>query len=154
MRYCFASRLIMGVLSVTLLAAPGVAQVDQNAPADESGTVIEELVIVGTRPGDQDKADPMYEEMLRQQMMEEVQRMRFEEEEDWRNSNLTYQSSQQSRIVWGYDLRRIAKCAMTSSAIACPATRPNPRLCSEHNSKTILLIGGAAIAGSALCALM
>ena len=103
MRYCFASRLIMGVLSVTLLAAPGVAQVDQDAPADESGTVIEELVIVGTRPGDQNKADPMYEEMLRQQMMEEVQRMRFEEEEDWRNSNLTYQSSQQSRIVWGYD---------------------------------------------------
>jgi hypothetical protein len=35
--------------------------------------------------------------------MDEVQRMRLEEEEDWRNSNLTYQSSQKSRIVWGSD---------------------------------------------------
>lgn len=103
MRNCFSSRLIMGSLSVTLLAAPVAAQVDQNAPVDESGKVVEELVVYGTRPGDQVEVDPMYEEMLRQQMMEEVQRMRLEEEEDWRNSNLTYRSSRESRIVWGYD---------------------------------------------------
>ena len=48
----FASRLTTGVLAVSLLAAPVVAQVDENAPVDESGEVIEELVVVGTRPGD------------------------------------------------------------------------------------------------------
>lgn len=103
MRSCFASRLITGVMTISLLAAPVAAQVDESAPADESGEVVEELVVYGTRPGDQVEADPMYEEILRQQMMDEVQRMRLEEEEDWRNSNLTYQSSRQSRIAWGYD---------------------------------------------------
>jgi len=93
----------MGVLTATLLATPVAAQVDESAPAEESGEVIEELVVYGARPGDQVKADPMYEEMLRQQMMDEVQRMRLEEEVDWRNSELTYQSSRQSRIAWGYD---------------------------------------------------
>lgn len=102
MRSCFSSRL-MGVLSVTLLTAPVVAQVEQQAPVDESGEVIEELVVYGTRSGDPVDADPMYEEMLRQQMLDEVQRMRFEEEEDWRNSNLSYRSSRESRMVWGYD---------------------------------------------------
>ncbi len=103
MRSCFSSRLISGALSVTLLAAPVVAQENQNAPADESGEEIEELVVYGMRSGDKREVDPMYEEMLRQQMMDEVQRMRFEEEEDWRNSELTFQSSRESRMVWGYD---------------------------------------------------
>ena len=103
MRSGFSSRLVMGVLSATLLTAPVVAQVEQNAPVDESGEVIEELVVYGTRSGDQVEVDPLYEEILRQQMMDEVQRMRFEEEEDWRNSNLTYRSSRESRMVWGYD---------------------------------------------------
>ncbi len=103
MRSYFSSRLISGALSVTLLAASVVAQEDENAPVDESGEAIEELVVYGSRSGDKVKADPMYEEMLRQQMMDEVQRMRFEEEEDWRNSELTFQSSRESRMVWGYD---------------------------------------------------
>ena len=66
---------------------------------------MEELFIYGTRSGDQVEADPMYEKILRRQMMEEAQRMRFEEEEDWRNSNLTYQSSRESRMVWGYNAK-------------------------------------------------
>jgi hypothetical protein len=103
MASCVSYRLAMGVLSVTLLAASVVAQEDENAPADESGEMIEELVVYGSRSGDKREVDPMYEEMLRQQMMDEVQRMRLEEEEDWRNSELTFQSSSESRMVWGYD---------------------------------------------------
>ena len=99
----FASRLITGVLSVTLLAAPVVAQVDENAPVDESGEVIDELVVIGTRPGDRDKVDPVRKEFWRQQMFESVELMRFEEEEDWRTSKLTYRSGAKSRMVWGYD---------------------------------------------------
>ena len=103
MRDCFSSRRIMGLLSVALVVAPVTAQIDESALVDESSIVIEELVVVGTRPGDQVKADPIYEEILRQQMMDQVERMRLEEEESWRNSKLTYQSSKESRIVWGYD---------------------------------------------------
>ncbi len=99
----FASRLTTGVLAVSLLAAPVVAQVDENAPVDESGEVIEELVVVGTRPGDRDKVDPIRKEFWRQQMFESVELMRLEEEEDWRDLKLTYRSGAKSRMVWGYD---------------------------------------------------
>jgi hypothetical protein len=99
----FASRLITGVLAVSLLAAPVVAQVDENAPVDESGEVIDELVVIGTRPGDRDKVDPVRKEFWRQQMFESVELMRLEEEEDWRDSELTYRSGAKSRMVWGYD---------------------------------------------------
>ena len=99
----FASRLTTGVLAVSLLATPVVAQVDENAPVDESGEVIDELVVVGTRPGDRDKVDPIRKEFWRQQMFESVELMRLEEEEDWRDSKLTYRSGAKSRMVWGYD---------------------------------------------------
>ncbi len=99
----FATRLITGVLSVSLLAAAVVAQVDENAPVDESGAVIDELVVIGTRPGDRDKVDPVRKEFWRQQMFESVELMRLEEEEDWRDSELTYRSGAKSRMVWGYD---------------------------------------------------
>ena len=107
MQMCLASRLTTGLLSVTLLAAPVVAQVDtqvdEDAPAGESAQVIDELVVIGTRPGDQNKTDPVRREFWRQQMFEAVERMRLEEEEDWRDSELTFRSSPKSRIVWGYD---------------------------------------------------
>ena len=91
------------MLSFTLVAMQAAAQVDETAPAEDAGNALEEVVVVGTRPGDKVKADPLYEAMLRQQMMEEIERMRREEEEAWRDSNLTYQSSEESRLVWGYD---------------------------------------------------
>jgi hypothetical protein len=91
------------VLAVSLLAAPVVAQVDENAPVDQSGEVIDELVVIGTRPGDRDKVDPVRKEFWRQQMFESVELMRLEEEEDWRDSELTYRSGAKSRMVWGYD---------------------------------------------------
>ncbi len=103
MRNCCPSLLLAITLTIASLTAPVAAQIDASAPAGDSGEVKEELVVYGTRPGDQVDADPVYQEIMRQQMMDEVQRMRLEEEEGWRNSELTYQSSQKSRIVWGSD---------------------------------------------------
>ena len=99
----FLIRLIVVMLFYALAALPVAAQIDEDAADTEPDEVIEELVVIGTRPGDPVDADPAYREVLRQQMMEEVERIRVEEEEGWRNSNLNYQSSEESRIVWGYD---------------------------------------------------
>ena len=103
MRISLPARLIMGALSAALLVAPATAQIDENITDRESADVLEELVVIGTRPGDKVRADPIYESILRQQMIEEVERMRRDEEENWRNSNLTYQSKRDSRMSWGYD---------------------------------------------------
>jgi hypothetical protein len=99
----FLIRLIVVMLFYALATLPVAAQIDEDAADTEPDEVIEELVVIGTRPGDPVDADPAYREVLRQQMMEEVERIRVEEEEGWRNSNLNYQSSEESRIVWGYD---------------------------------------------------
>ncbi len=103
MRSKFLIRLMVVMLLHALAVLPVAAQIDEDAAETEPDEVIEELVVVGTRPGDPSDADPAYREVLRQQMMEEVERIRVEEEEGWRNSNLNYQSSEESRIVWGYD---------------------------------------------------
>ena len=103
MRTNCAALLISGALAASLASLPVTAQVDEGVSDDDSAEVIEELVVYANRKGDQVEVDPVYQEMMRQQMMDEVQRMRQEEEEDWRNSNLTYQSSKKSRIVWGND---------------------------------------------------
>jgi len=103
MRSNCAALLISGALAASLASLPVTAQVDEGVADDDSAEVIEELVVYANRKGDQVEVDPVYQEMMRQQMMDEVQRMRQEEEEDWRNSNLTYQSSKKSRIVWGSD---------------------------------------------------
>jgi len=103
MRTNCAALLISGALAASLASLPVTAQVDEGVADDDSAEVIEELVVYANRKGDQVEVDPVYQEMMRQQMMDEVQRMRQEEEEDWRNSNLTYQSSKKSRIVWGSD---------------------------------------------------
>jgi hypothetical protein len=99
----FLTRLILAMLFSALTAFPVAAQIDEDAVDTESDEIIEELIVVGTRPGDPADADPLYREVLRQQMMEEVERMRVEEEEGWRNSNQTYKTSEKSRLVWGYD---------------------------------------------------
>jgi hypothetical protein len=99
----FLTRLIFAMLFSALTALPVAAQIDEDAVDTESAEIIEELIVVGTRPGDPADADPLYREVLRQQMMEEVERIRVEEEEGWRNSNQTFQSSEESRMVWGYD---------------------------------------------------
>ena len=105
MRSDFIFRLISGALFFALTIAPVAAQIDENATDDEPEEVIEELVVVGTRPGDPVDADPAYREVLRQQMMQEVERMRVEEAQGWRETSLTVETrtSENSRIVWGYD---------------------------------------------------
>ena len=94
---------ILPLLTFTLAAVPVAAQVDEAAPDDNSGEMLEEIVVYGSRSGDPSSVDPKYAEIWRQQMLDEVERMRLQEEMEWRNSNLTYQSSADSRIVWGYD---------------------------------------------------
>ena len=99
----FLTRLIVAMQFSVLAALPVAAQIDEDAVDTDSDEVIEELVVIGTRPGDPADTDPVYREVLRQQMMEEVERIRVEEEEGWRDSNLTFQSSEESRMTWGYD---------------------------------------------------
>lgn len=98
-------RLVSGALCLIFAAQHAAAQIDQEAADDAADEVIEELVVVGTRPGDPVEADPAYSEVLRQQMMEEVERMRAEEAQAWRDTSLTVETSptENSRITWGYD---------------------------------------------------
>jgi hypothetical protein len=104
--YCL-SLVIAGLPGAVLLAVPAAAQVDESETVAESGQIvdetIEEIVVYGGRSGDPENADPAYAEIWREQMLEQVIRTRREEEQQWRNANLTYQSSEESRIVWGYD---------------------------------------------------
>ena len=90
------------LLALLLIPLQLAAQVDEDKSADEATEVLEEIVVYGSREGDPTDADPKYEEIWRQRMLDQVARMRLEEETKWRE-DLTWQSSEDSRIVLGYD---------------------------------------------------
>ena len=122
----FLCRLFSGALFFALISLPAVAQIDESATDDEPDEAMEELVVVGTRPGDPFEGDLAHKETLRQQMMQEVERMRVEEEQGWREEQLTYKSSESSRISWGYDPKedRDLRNDMTFEAMPGETVRP------------------------------
>ena len=81
--------------------APAPATEEPPAPVD-TGPMIE-FVVTGERPDESGRADDLNAEMLRQQMYDEIERLREEETIAWRESNLTFQPSEESRISFGYD---------------------------------------------------
>jgi len=95
---------------------PASAQVDEAKEPDSAGSakaaesaapasneVLDEIVAYGKRSGDPTDADPKYEAMWRQQMQDEITRMRVEEEEQWRRGDLTTTTDTTPRMEWGYD---------------------------------------------------
>ena len=98
------------LLLILLSISPAVGQEEASsdsatgAPANpDSAKPDSEIVVVGKRPDEQANADQLYASMLRQQMYDEVERMREEETIAWRETDLTYKTSEDSRMTFGYD---------------------------------------------------
>ncbi len=93
-----AATLLLGMTAWAQEEAPE----DDAADSDES---VDEIVVVGSKPGDRSEVDSIYQDQLRERILRELEQMRREEEEyAWRTEDTT-RVSQPSRISWGYDPR-------------------------------------------------
>lgn len=86
-----------------LIVAPQLVA-DENAESPESQSEItEEIIVYAPRLGGRIDLDARYEELLRSNLIKQLDRTReMEEENRWRLSLSLAESS--SRIKWGYDL--------------------------------------------------
>jgi hypothetical protein len=90
------------MLAGALIASQGLAQNDQNAATEYLEREVDEIVVYGSQQLDPYFANQRYQEILREQRLQQMEIMRLEEEADWR-ATLTYPLSTDPRITLGYD---------------------------------------------------
>ena len=93
---------VLLMLAGALIASQGLAQDGQNAATAYADREVGETVVYGSREVDPTFADPKYKEFWREQLLEQIARVRLEEANEWRAA-LTYPLSDDPNIVLGFD---------------------------------------------------
>ena len=93
---------VLLMLAGALIASQGLAQDGQNVATAYADREVGETVVYGSREVDPTSADPKYEEFWREQLVEQIARVRLEEANEWRAA-LTYPLSDAPNIVLGFD---------------------------------------------------
>ena len=93
---------VLLMVAGALIASQGLAQDGQNAATAYADSEVGETVVYGSREVDPTFADPKYEEFWREQLLEQIARVRLEEANEWRAA-LTYPLSDAPNIVLGFD---------------------------------------------------
>ena len=99
------------------MAALAYAQTDSSDDEDDE---IEEIVVIHSRSGDQREIRARNEELLRQRIQRELDRLEeLEEEFEWRRSDEAI-VAEPSRIRWGYDAERQSRMRLQSDLTDLP----------------------------------
>ena len=90
-------------IAIAFFCAGAFAQVNDEQIADEEEVIDEIIVTAGDKPGDPVDVDALYEDMMRDMLMTDLDRLNeLEDQQKWRAA--TDQSVEtSSRISWGYD---------------------------------------------------
>lgn len=85
---------------VLLFGAAAFAQEADEEPAEDS-TVVDEIIVMGSKPGSRKQLDEQYEDPTRARLLKDFHKMQLDEKEyQWRKSAAM---DSPSRIKWGYD---------------------------------------------------
>ena len=101
-----AASVVRGFTYATAIAVFMSASAFAQIAEDEEEEVIEEIVVIaGEKPGDPVDVDALYEEMMRDMLMIDLDRLKvLEEDLAWREeTDKTINADSSSRIKWGYD---------------------------------------------------
>lgn len=89
-----------GMLALVLGGVAAAQTESADATADDDTPAIEEIVVTAQKPGDRQRLEVPYEELMRQRLVEELDTMRREQEEiEWRRGP---RLEDPSRISFGY----------------------------------------------------
>jgi hypothetical protein len=101
-----AARVVRGIAYATAIAAFISANAYAQVVEEAEEEVIEEIVVIaGEKPGDPVDVDALYEEMMRDMLMIDLDRLKvLEDDLAWRKeTDKTINADSSSRIKWGYD---------------------------------------------------
>lgn len=89
-----------GMLALVLGGVAAAQTESSDAAADDDTPPIDEIVVTAQKPGDRQRLEVPYEELMRQRLVEELDTMRREQEEiEWRRGP---RLEDPSRISFGY----------------------------------------------------
>jgi len=96
-------RMGFAMIAVAYVGAIATAQEGVEQEATESEVIDEIVVSAGKKPGDPVDVDALYEEMMRDRLMIDLDRLQdLAEENAWRSAARTTTIDEPSRISWGY----------------------------------------------------
>lgn len=99
----FAKFAVAAMIAAGVSALAIAQEADPQDAGDEEEEVIEEIVVYGGgRPDDPVDVNALYEDMMREMLMTDMERLRvLEEDQAWRNSD-DKTTTETGRIKWGY----------------------------------------------------
>jgi len=98
----YSRKNVLLMFAGALIATQGFAENDQNTASAYSEPQLDEIVVYGSREAGPAFVDPRYDEVMREQLLDQIAVMRLEEETEWR-ATLTYPLNDDPTILLGYD---------------------------------------------------
>jgi len=97
------NRFGIAMVAILVVGPVAFAQVDDDTGEAADDEVIDEIVVTaGKRPGGPVDVDALYEEMMRDRLMIDLDRLQVLEEQDTWRGNKDMELNSPSRIQWGY----------------------------------------------------
>lgn len=111
-----------------LLGTGAIAQAQQDADTDEAPEQkpVDEIVVTGSRDGDQEEFDPRSEAVLRERVFAEFRQLREEEEDAEFRASLPEPIEGPSGMRWGYDPQAEMRMRRESALIELQQDYPRP----------------------------
>lgn len=116
------------VVALICLAGPTWSDEDEQEAPEESQAIeeIEEIVVIGGKPGDPIDIETRNEALLRARILVEMDRLRvLEDEYAWRKLGAENEKST-SRLKWGYDPRDEMRMRLKSDLMDIDAGETKP----------------------------
>ena len=114
----------LGLAAASIAVAQTDDADDAEGAAEAEQRTVDEIVVTAQKPGDRKRVDTPYEELMRERMLEELDRMEREEEElAWRRAPTVRQPS---RISFGYRPQDSARDGRNPSLTDLPLENTKP----------------------------
>jgi hypothetical protein len=120
---------LIWVIAITFLDRLALAEEEDPAPADDTAAIeeIDEIIVYGGERNDPVDVDALYEDLLRERILKDIERLRvLEEDYKWRSPKPSALATTPPRITWGYDPRDESRMRQDTSLTDLPIDDTKP----------------------------
>jgi hypothetical protein len=120
---------LIWVIAITFLYRLALAEEEDPAPADDTAAIeeIDEIIVYGGERNDPVDVDALYEDLLRERILKDIERLRvLEEDYKLRSPKPSALATTPPRITWGYDPRDESRMRQDTSLTDLPIDDTKP----------------------------
>jgi hypothetical protein len=120
---------LVWVIATTFLDRLALAEEEDQASAEdtEAAEEIDEIIVYGGQRDDPVDVDALYEDLLRERILKDMERLRvLEDDYKWRSPKKSALVTTPPRITWGYDPRDESRMRQDTSLTDLPTDDTKP----------------------------